>query len=78
MAKLTCWSRYERQGWVVEMETSSALGTRYKARKGDSVTWWHTSLRKLGNAIKRGATLREPVPKTPTADTTLVTEGRKP
>jgi hypothetical protein len=53
------------------METGSFLGTRYKARKGDSVTWWHTSLRKLGNAIKRGATLHEPVPKTPKANDAL-------
>ena len=57
MAKMGVWSRYERQGWSVEMETGSLLGTRYKATKGIYVTAWYSSLRKLGNAIKRGCYL---------------------
>lgn len=41
----------------MEMETSSSLGTRYKGSKGIYVTAWYSSLRKLGNAIKRGCYL---------------------
>ena len=59
MAKMTVWSRYEKQGWVVEMEPGSFIGyTRYKATKGIYVTAWYSSLRKLGNAIKRGFYLK--------------------
>ena len=34
------------------------LGTRYKATKGIYVTAWYSSLRKVGNAIKRGNYLK--------------------